>query len=135
MSLAISGVSMMRNRVIGRLFREIKLIERLGTGLQRIISIYSKTDAKSPLFEELNTHFRVTLYGIDSLAHQLEAWEQSLLNHLKKKDKLSTNEIAKFWGVSTRTARTRLKKMVERKTINRVATSPQDPYAVFKLSK
>ena len=34
---ALSGVSKLRNRVIGRVFRELKLIEQWGTGLNRII--------------------------------------------------------------------------------------------------
>jgi len=133
-SLALSGVSIMRNRVIGRLFREVKLIERLGTGLKRMVSVYNKLNAKTPLFEELNAHFRVTLYNVDSFAVKLESWEQQLFDVLKHKDKLSTKEIAKIWNVTTRTARARLKIMAERGIINRIATSPKDPFAVFKLS-
>ncbi len=34
---ALSGVSKLRNRVIGRVFRELKLIEQWGTGLNRMI--------------------------------------------------------------------------------------------------
>lgn len=135
MELALSGVSLMRNRVIGRLFREIKLIERLGTGLKRIISVYEKINAKSPLFEELNNHFRATLYSADTLAVNLELWEQQLIEKLTQQNHLSTTEIAKLWKVTTRTARTKLKKIVENGIINRVATSIQDPHAVFKLGK
>ncbi len=133
MKFALSGVSLMRNRVMGRLFREVKLIERLGTGLKRIISIYEKTNAKKPLFEELNTHFRVTLYNVETLAIKPESWEQLLIEKLTQQNSLSTTEIAKLWKVTTRTARTRLKKMIETGLINRVATSAKDPYAVFKL--
>ena len=56
-----------------------------------------------------------------------------MLDLLRHEDKLSTSEIAKFWNVTTRTARTRLKKIVEKGIINHVATSIKDPYAVFKL--
>jgi len=135
MDLALSGVSLMRNRVIGRLFREIKLIERLGTGLKRIISVYEKINVKPPLFEELNNHFRVTLYSVDTLATNLELWERQLLEKLIQQNHLSTAEIAKFWGTTSRTARSRLKKMLDSGTINRVATSMQDPYAVFEFRK
>ncbi|MBS0290267.1 MAG: putative DNA binding domain-containing protein [Proteobacteria bacterium] len=133
MELALSGISRMRNRVIGRLFREIKLIEQLGTGLKRIINVYDKTKAKEPLFQELNTHFRVTLYSTDTSAINLEQWEKILIEKLKEKHQLGTTEIAEFWEVTTRTARTRLKKMAEKDLIIRIGTSPKDPYAVFKL--
>lgn len=133
MEFALSGISLMRNRVMGRLFREVKLIERLGTGLKRIISIYEKTNAKQPIFEELNAHFRVTLYSVETLAVELEFWEQQLMENLIQQGSQRTIEIAELWGVTTRTARTRLKKMAEAGLINRVATSIKDPYAVFKL--
>lgn len=133
MELALSGVSLMRNRVIGRLFREVKLIEQLGTGIKRIISVYTKTNAKQPLFEELNTHFRVTLYNVNTLAANLELWEQSLIEKLTHQNKLNTTEIARLWKVTTRTARTRLKKMLGDGIIDRIATSAKDPSAVFKL--
>lgn len=133
MALALSGVSLMRNKVIGRLFREIKLIERLGTGLKRIMSVYEKTQAKQPIFEEMSNHFRVTLYSIDSLMMKLEFWESQLINQLTSQEKMTTIEAANLWSVTTRTARTRLKKMLEASLIRRVATSLKDPYAVFKL--
>jgi len=133
LELALSGVSIVRNRVIARLFREIKLIERLGTGLKRIISIYDKMNAHPPLFEEINNYFRVTLYSSDNSIINLKLWEQQLIEKLTQENQLSTSEIAKIWEVSTRTARARLKKMTTNGLIKRIATSPKDPYAVFKL--
>lgn len=135
MPLALSGVSIMRNRVIGRIFREIKLIERLGTGLKRIINVYEKINAKPPLFDELNTHFRATLYNTVELEVKFEPWEQQLIELLIHHEQLSTTDIARFWKVTNRTARTRLKHMLESGKVNRIATSIKDPYAVFKLKK
>lgn len=135
MALALSGVSIMRNRVMGRLFREVKLIERLGTGLKRIISVYEKTNAIQPLFNEINTHFRATLYSVDTLVIKFDLWEQQMIELLTHQNQVSTNEVAKFWKVTTRTARTRLKKMIASGIINRIATSAKDPYAVFKLRR
>ncbi len=119
--------------MMGRMFREVKLIERLGTGLKRIISVYEKTQAKQPLFQELNTHFRITLYSVETLAVSLAPWEKLLMEKLVQKNQLGTTEIAKLWRVTPRTARTRLKQMIEMDLIRRFATSAKDPYAVFKL--
>lgn len=133
MELALSGVSRMRNRTVGRVFREIKLIEQLGTGLKRIVNVYEKIQAKKPLFQEMGAHFRVTLYSADVTIIALAAWEEQLIAKLTKETQLGTTEIAKFWNVTTRTARTRLKKMLEMNFIDRVGTSSKDPHAVFKL--
>lgn len=133
MELALSGISRMRNRIIGRLFREVKLIEQLGTGIKRIINVYEKIQAKKPLFEEIDAHFRVTLYSTDTVVADLEKWEEQLIVKLQKESELSTTEIAKLWDVTTRTARTRLKKMLGMNLIDRIGTSAKDPHAFFKL--
>jgi len=132
MEMALSGVSRMRNRIIGRIFREVDLIERLGTGLKRIVSVYERIGAKAPIFQEMNTHFRVTLYSAE-IGDVLEPWEQILLSELRAKEQLTPTSIAELWGVTTRTARTRLNKMVELGRIVRVATAPKDPHVVFRL--
>jgi len=131
MEMALSGISRMRNRMMGRIFREIDLIERLGTGLKRIISVYERLKAKPPIFQEMNTHFRVTLYSAD-IGDVMEPWEQTLLAKFRSAKQLTPMEIAELWGVTTRTARTRLNKMIESGRIVRVATAPKDPHAVFR---
>jgi ATP-dependent DNA helicase RecG len=133
MELALSGISRMRNRMMGRIFREVSLIEKLGTGLKRIISVYDRIKAKPPMFQELNTHFRVTLYTTDLINTKIEDWQQILLSELSTRKELSPTEISKIWGVSTRTVRTRLNKMVESGGIIRVATAVKDPHAKFRI--
>jgi hypothetical protein len=46
---------------------------------------------------------------------------------------MTTIEAASLWNVTTRTARTRLKKMLVASLIRRVATSLKDPFAVLYL--
>ncbi len=135
LELALSGISRMRNRMMGRIFREVKLIEKLGTGLKRIISVYDRIEAKPPVFQELNNHFRVTLFTSDVISTKIEEWEQILLDELLTKNSMTPTEISKLWGVSTRAARTRLNKMADYGKIVRVATAPKDPYASYKLNK
>jgi predicted HTH transcriptional regulator len=129
---ALSGISRMRNRVIGRLFRELKLIERLGTGIKRIIGCYHAENMQ-PVFEEFDTHFRVTLYSDLLLGPIYSDHEILLIDELQEAGKLSVSEIAKLWNVTTRTARSRLKQMLENQLVQRIASSAKDPYAVYKL--
>jgi ATP-dependent DNA helicase RecG len=133
MELALSGISRMRNRMMGRIFREVKLIEKLGTGLKRIINIYDRIKATSPVFQELNTHFRATLFTADPTNTIVEEWEQVLIDNLAIKNEMTPTEISELWGISTRATRTRLNKLVATGKIVRIATAPKDPYAVFKL--
>lgn len=59
---AMSGVSQLRNRVLGRVFRELRLIEQWGSGLSRMHKICLEQGHPPPKFEELDLFFRVTLY-------------------------------------------------------------------------
>ena len=128
---AISGISRMRNRVIGRIFRELKLIERLGSGLPRILEIYKSKSGKMPILEEINNHFRATLFEITAQAKPNQEWELQLLKVLSKGKSLNTKQIAVLWQVTDRAARLRLKVMLERNLIKREAQSKNDPKATY----
>src|SRR3989338_11637348 len=56
------GVSKLRNRVIGQVFYRLGLIERWGSGIRRIIDSCLEAGFAEPLFEEIGTHFRVTIF-------------------------------------------------------------------------
>ncbi len=55
-----SGLSKLRNRVIGRVFKELNLIEQWGSGFQRMQESCQQGGFSDPEFEELGYHFRVT---------------------------------------------------------------------------
>ncbi|KAF3362451.1 Uncharacterized protein PHSC3_000991 [Chlamydiales bacterium STE3] len=132
---ALQGFSKLRNRVIGRVFKELKLIEQWGSGLQRILAVCAKEGLGIPLIEEHNNQFRLTLYGKRTQQRQLLAWEKVLFDHLEERQSITTKEAAKIWNVSDRTARTRLKAMAESGRLQRVATSEKDPFALFIIRK
>ena len=55
------GVSRLRNRVIGRVLRELGLIEQWGSGVQRMTAACRDAGLAPPAFEEVATRFRVTV--------------------------------------------------------------------------
>lgn len=133
LSSALAGVSRMRNHLVGRIFRKLKLIEKLGSGLQRINSTYASQKVLVPSFEELNNHFRVILFSLLSPIVPTKKWEKELVSALRHESAMGTKNIANLWKVTPRTARLRLKEMTERGLIQRIGASPKDPKAVFVL--
>ena len=129
---ALSGVSKIRNRVIARVFRELSIIEQWGSGIRVIIKAYQ--NLIPPIFEEVDTFFRVTLFSVQNKKRILEKWESQLIEILKEKNEIATLQAANLWNISYRAARTRLTKMMESKLIQRVGTSIKDPKAIFKLT-
>jgi len=132
---ALSGISQLRNRVIGHIFRELGLIERWGSGLGRMMEVCHTQGIKAPKFEELDHYFRVTLYHE---THQIligVAWQQDLLEYLKQHESVTIKDASQFWNKTERTASTRLKKMLDIGLIFEVGTGPYDPKKKFFLAK
>ena len=85
---AISGVSKLRNRVIGRVLRELGLIEQWGSGIGRMIAACSEAGLQQPRFEEIGNSFKVTLFNrrVSAPSKGEPKWqvqlEQYLLEHI-----------------------------------------------------
>jgi predicted HTH transcriptional regulator len=130
---ALQGVSQLRNRVIGRCFRELELIELWGSGLKRMISQCQKSGIAGPRFEELGHFFRVTLFNRRETELIVSGWRKDLIDLIAKQKKITTKDAAGFWKISDRSARVRLKKMVQEGLISEISTHAFDPQKKFIL--
>lgn len=128
------GVSKLRNRVIGRVFNALGLVEQWGSGIQRMASACRDAGLAVPLLEEIGTRFRVTLRlgRIGRLA--LDEKEEAILRLLRDDRGHLTSEIARAIRLTPRATRTRLLRLVGRGLVREVGTSPQDPKRRYFLS-
>jgi predicted HTH transcriptional regulator len=124
------GISKLRNRVIGRVFQELGLIEHWGSGIQRMTAACHERGLDAPRFEEIGTHFRVTLSAIRRRVPAKDKRDKAILDALggSSEGGLSTSQIAKRIGLSPRAARTRLASLVERGLVAEIGSGPQDPH-------
>lgn len=130
---ALSGISQLRNRVIGRVFRELNLIEQWGSGLGRMINICEQQGIPLPKFEELGNFFRTTLYhGVNRLI-LTEGWHKPIIEYLKLNKEILPKKAQELWKVTSRTASSRLKKMCEVGVLVEISTSRFDPQKKFSL--
>ncbi len=108
-----SGVSRVRNRVIARVFSELRLIEAWGSGYKRVVEACLSEGYPEPKWEELGTAIRVTLFphpqsqlqdksGLRGKA-SLTAREEKILDCVKKKKEISSRKIAEFYNLAGRT--------------------------------
>ena len=130
------GVSKLRNRVIGRVFQELGLIEQWGSGIQRMSAACRDAGLPPPTLEEIGTRFRVTLYTARGPVPQLNDIDQAILDLLSDGHGRSTNEFAAHIQRTPRAARTRLASLVERGLVREIGSSQQDPKRrYFKATK
>jgi ATP-dependent DNA helicase RecG len=130
---ALTGSSRVRNYVIARVFNALQLIEQWGTGIKRINEACKENNLQPPLFQELGNQFRVTLYAGRAQKKVVRPWQEKIIEYLKANGQASSKEAAKLWKINARTARERLKQLVEAGIIKKIGTSPHDPYAVYVL--
>lgn len=128
------GISRLRNRVIGRTFHALGLIEQWGSGIQRMMAACREAGLAPPTLEEIGNRFRVTLWLEQVGAPTLDKTEEAILATLRDGTGRVTSEIAKVIGLTPRATRTRLAGLVERGLVREVGTSPQDPKRLYFIS-
>lgn len=121
------GVSRLRNRVIGRVFHELGLIEQWGSGIQRMTAACVDAGLDEPEFEELGMRFRATLSGVRRRAPALNETDEAIVSLLADGAGLSTRQVADAIGRSSRATRSRLASLVERGVVVEVGSGPNDP--------
>lgn len=121
------GVSKVRNRVIGRVFQELGLVEQWGSGVQRMISACHDNGLAAPVWEEIGFRLRVTLRTGSLRPPRIDPKDRTILDLLRADEGRGTREIAEAIGLSTRSTRTRLARLVERGLVREVGTGPHDP--------
>lgn len=129
------GISKLRNRVIGRVFQELGLIEQWGSGIQRMTAACRERGLDAPRLEEIGTHFRVTLSATPRGALAKDERDEAILAALAAhlEDGLSTSEMAKELDLSPRATRSRLAALVERGLVAEIGSGPQDPHRRYYL--
>ena len=121
------GVSKLRNRVLGRVFHALGLVEQWGSGIQRMITACREAGLAAPVFEELATRFRVTLLTARVGRPVLDQTDRAILARLAGGKGRLTSEIAEAIDLTSRATRTRLVKLVGRGLVREIGTGPQDP--------
>ena len=128
------GVSKLRNRVLGRVFQELGLVEQWGSGVQRMIAACREDGLPAPTWEEIGIRLRVTLRTEQVRPPSMDPKDRTILDLLKGGEGRGTRKIADAIGLSTRSTRTRLARLVTRGLVREVGTGPHDPRRRYMLA-
>jgi predicted HTH transcriptional regulator len=128
------GVSRLRNRVIGRVFRELGYIEQWGSGIKKMSEACRDAGIEEPRLEEVGTRFRVTIRRSSAPRRpSLDETDLAIVAALSSGVGLTTNEIAKRIRRTPRATRTRLLALIGRGLVQEVSSSLQDPRRQYYL--
>lgn len=129
------GVSKLRNRVIGRVFHELGLIEQWGSGIQRMMDACRQAGLPEPELEEIGSGFRVTFRRERSAPPARDTLDGQIVEFLRRQPGASTSRIAARIRRTPRATQSRLKRLVELGQIVAVASSPKDPRTGYHLKQ
>lgn len=121
------GVSKLRNRVIGRVFHELGMVEQWGSGVQRMFAACRDAGLAAPTLEEVGIRFRVTLHTEQIHAAALDETDRAIVKMLRAPEGLATRQIAERITLTPRATRTRLAALVALGLVRKIGTGPQDP--------
>ncbi|KYH34010.1 helix-turn-helix domain protein [Clostridium tepidiprofundi DSM 19306] len=153
-----AGRSEIRNKVLARFFKEIRFIEQWGTGIRRIISSCSSAGLKEPEFKETGMFFKVSIYkesnglvsdGIGLISDsnglsaekittnimQLSNTELSIIDYLKKNNKITNKLAVELTGLSDAGIRKVFRKLREKKLIKAVGEGRNEMKELLKAYK
>jgi predicted HTH transcriptional regulator len=129
------GVSKLRNRVIGRVFHALKMVEQWGSGVARMERSMKEAGLPAPEFREVGLSFRVTLSTLRTGEPATDARDEKLLDALAERGALSTSVLATAVGLSDRATRTRLRNLVDRGLVTEIGSGRNDPQRKYALLK
>ena len=129
------GVSKLRNRVLGRVFHELGLVEQWGSGVQRMIAACRDDGLAAPVWEEVGFRLRVTLRTDPTRPARIDPHDRTILDLLETGEGYGTRAISEAIGLSTRSTRTRLARLVKRGLVREVGTSPNDPKRRYLIAR
>jgi predicted HTH transcriptional regulator len=121
-----TGISVLRNPVIARVFNEIGLIEGWGTGIKVAMTQLAKHNLPPA---------RIEMKGFFTQVSSVWAWprdmkeeEVRIMQAVSSKGRIASAEVAAMFRVSDRTARTRLAALVKRGLLRKVGSTRSAVY-------
>ena len=129
------GVSKLRNRVIGRVFHELGLIEQWGSGIQRMTAACRQAGLPEPELEEMGSGFRVTFRRERVAPPVRDKLDEAIVEFLRRQPGATTSRIAAQIQRTPRAVQTRLKRLIELGRLVAVGSSAQDPRKGYHLKQ
>lgn len=127
-----SCMSMPRNRELMRVFRDLDLVEQLGSGMTRILKAYDKS-----IFKITNNYIQVS-FPICEITNKdiREATEQDTKNAIADvmfdNPRITVNSLASYFCMSKSTMSRNIKKMQEEGKIERIGSNRNGKWKVNK---
>lgn len=113
-----NGKSCPRNPELMRIFQDMELVERLGSGVRRILNAYAPDE-----FEISDTFFRVTFWYKQAFDEPVQKnYQKKILEAIEADPQITRQEQAKIVGISESGVKWQLKKLKDEGKLDRIGS-------------
>ena len=135
----LQGYSAPKNPELMRVFKDLELVEHLGTGIRRILKRYDKSIYHffphfiivSIKYNENNFKYNTQNVKIISYS-DLTKIQEGIIGLIENKTNITQEEMAKILGVTSRTIRNHIKYLVDNEYITRIGADKNGKWTVKK---
>lgn len=127
------GVSYIRNAVISKVFRDIGIVEKLGSGFITLFESYEKYKLPEPQIIEGAGFVKCILPRALTISKNTQSKiDVDVLDLLNMQESISAKEVTQKLSVSKATATRMLAKLIAEKSIKKIGKGPATRYVIFK---
>lgn len=135
----LQGYSAPKNPELMRVFKDLELVEHLGTGIRRILKRYDKSIYRffphfiivSIKYNENN--FKYNNQNVNVMPYlNLTKVQEGIISLIEDRPSITQEEMAKLLGVTSRTIRNHIKYLVDKEYIIRIGADKNGKWAVTK---
>ena len=115
-----------RNKLLADFFKDMGLIEKYGSGIQRIINYFKEEQLPTPAFQNISDGFMVTVYSSsytrlgDKLGDKLGDNQQLILETIKSNPTISLSQLSKIIGMSQTAIEKNIAKLKNKELLKRI---------------
>ncbi len=128
-----------RNKLIAKAFKEVGLIERYGSGINRIRRICKEYSVVEPAFNEISNGFQVILFKeklnepVNEPANEpVNDRQKEIISLIHQNNSISINELSKICKVGRETIKRDLNKLKNMNLIQRIGPDKGGYWKVLK---
>ena len=135
----LQGYSAPKNPELMRVFKDLELVEHLGTGIRRILKRYDKSIYRffphfiivSIKYNENN--FKYNNQSVNVMPYlNLTKVQEGIISLIEDRPSITQEEMAKLLGVTSRTIRNHIKYLVDKEYITRIGEDKNGKWTVTK---
>lgn len=135
----LQGYSAPKNPELMRVFKDLELVEHLGTGIRRILKRYDKSIYRffphfiivSIKYNENN--FKYNNQNVNVMPYlNLTKVQEGIISLIEDRPSITQEEMAKLLGVTSRTIRNHIKYLVDKEYITRIGADKNGKWTVTK---